>query len=137
MAPMTTPTPVATLTRTFEIKLAGRTEAVEFTGNSWNERPVTVLHSAHGVFAARIGFGEKLYAASATAWLFESVEVARSKGYRPSQIVTDSEGLVWGIKLADTIRNRQAVITHWAEDYRGTSVAAAYDDYSGLGGTKS
>jgi hypothetical protein len=123
-------------THTFEITFAGKTMPVTFTVTAaddanGNER---VIAWNFDTFAARIGRGAKAYRAAVMAVrLYDGMNenVRKSYGRRGAPIVTDAEGRQWGINLTNTtVRNRQATIIGWADDYRDTTTAAAHDDYS-------
>ena len=74
--------------------------------------------------AARIGRGEKLYAASVMAVRFDSEADARRLGYRREQMSTDEHGSLWGIQMTCCVRNRTAHVFGWQDAWRGTVTAA-------------
>jgi hypothetical protein len=119
------------ITVTLRLTFHGETHDVDFYGSDGN----VALYNATA-FACRIGRGVKAYRAHVAAWRYDRMSEAsqRTYGRRPeAPIVTDAEGVRWAVNLVSTtVRNRQASIIGWADDYRGTDAAAKYNDSTGL-----
>lgn len=115
-----------TLTVTFQ----GETHDVAFHSEFGEDRIWN-----HDAFACRIGRGVKVYRASVMGVRVEGMHPNTRKGYGrgSAPIITDADGVEWGINLANTtVRNRQAFIVGWAEKFAGTETANKYNDYSAL-----
>ncbi len=107
------------------VTIKGETRTIQFRdGNGSN-------YYSGWIAAARIGNGAKLHRSDITAWKFDSIEEAANMGYRANMIHVVG-GQVVAISLKTVIRNRQAMIVAWADEYEGTKVATAQTYYGSL-----
>ena len=121
-------------TFTLELTFSGKTKPVTFKTITLGGNDGSRAYN-NDAFACQIGRGQKVYQANVSAWRVDDPNAKWLVGYgRPTTpVVTDADGTQWAVNLSRTVvRNRQAHVVGWAEDFFGTVTATAHDDYSAL-----
>lgn len=81
--------------------------------------------------AFRIGRGTKLHGSELNAYIVDSVEQAKARGYRADEI-HDLGDFIFVVSHTAGIRNTTARAIAWADEYRDTQVATQQRYYGSL-----
>jgi len=116
------------VTYTVEVTLAGKTKEVEFHLGRNN-----FADASFRLFAAQCGNGVKMHAASMRMWIFDTELEAVSKFYYDRKnIVELHDGRFGYLSRNAMVRNREARIVGWAEDFIGTDLETKQNYYGAL-----